>query len=63
LGTALGAVQNLLDIRLKQVDIIPDFTGEYKDRHYFYCKIQAVLFIMIVAAVYALARLKADKVI
>lgn len=59
LGSALGVLQNFVDIRLKQVDIIPDFTGEHKYRRYFYCKIQATPFIIGVTGMWALARLRA----
>lgn len=63
LGTALGALQNFLDLQFKQVDIIPDFTGSSKYRRYFSCKIVATPFIMVAAAVYAFLRLKAGRVI
>lgn len=62
-GGALGVLQNAVDIRIKKIDIIPDFTGECKEPRYFYCKIQAIPLIMITAAAYAFLRLKAGKVI
>ncbi len=61
LGTAFGALQNLFEVGLKQVDIIPDFTGEHKYRRYFYCKIGATPFIMITTGLYALWRLKTGR--
>lgn len=63
LGTALGALQNFLDLQFKQVELIPDFTGSYKYRRYLSCKIVATPFIMVTAAVYAFIRLKAGRVI
>ena len=61
LGGIFGTLQNFLDFRLKQVDIIPDFAGSYKYRRYFYCKIMATPFIMMVAAIYAFTRLRAGR--
>ena len=58
-GSALGVLQNFVDLQLKQVDIIPDFTGEHKYRRYFYCKIQAIPFIIVTTGVWALVKLKA----
>lgn len=62
-GAAIGTLQNALNLKLQKIDIIPDFNGEYKYQRYFYCKIQSIPFIMIIAAVYALVRLRSDKVI
>ena len=58
LGSALGVLQNFIDIQLKQMDIIPDFTGEHKYRRYFYCKIQATPFIIGVTGIWALVKLR-----
>lgn len=62
-GGALAAFQNVVNLRVKQWDVIPDFAGEYKYRRYFYCKITATPLIMIIAAVYAFAHLKNGRVI
>lgn len=61
LGGVFGTLQNFLDIRLKQVDIIPDFAGTFKYRRFFYCKIMATPFIIMVAAAYAFFRLRAGR--
>lgn len=63
LGSTLGVLQNFLNMHFKQVDILPDFNGNCKYQRYFYCKLQAIPLIMIVAALYALVRLKGEKVI
>lgn len=63
LGSTLGVLQNFLNMRFKQVDILPDFNNNCKYRRYFYCKLQAIPFIIVIAALYALARLKGDKLI
>ena len=62
-GSALGVLQNFVDLQLRQVDIIPDFTGEHKYRRYFYCKIQATPFIIVTTGVWALVKLKAMRAI
>ena len=62
-GSALGVLRNFLNMRFKQVDILPDFNGDCKYQRYFYCKIQAIPFIIIIAALYALTRLKGEKLI
>lgn len=63
LGSALGVLRNFLNMQFKQVDILPDFNGDCKYQRYFYCKIKAIPFIIIIAVLYALTRLKGEKLI
>ena len=63
LGGILGTLQNALTLRFKKLTVFADFTGEMKDRRYFYCKIGAAPFIMVAAALYALVHLKSERVI
>ncbi|WP_367926111.1 DUF2953 domain-containing protein [uncultured Ruthenibacterium sp.] len=63
LGSTLGVLQNFLNLHFKQVDILPDFNDNCEYRRYFYCKIQAIPFIIVIVALYALARLKSEKVV
>ena len=58
LGGILGVLQNCFEIRLKKVEIIPDFMGDSKYRRYFYCKIGATPFIILSTALYVLWRMR-----
>lgn len=53
-------LQNLLDLQLDKLQLIPDFTGEYRYCRSFYCKIGASPFIIAVAAVRMLVALHKD---
>lgn len=63
LGTALGALQNCLDLKFSKLELVPDFTGSHKYRRYFYCKIVATPFIMVAAALYAFTHLKMERIL
>lgn len=62
-GGVAATLQNFINLSFKSVDFIPDFTGEHKYRRYFYCNIWSCAFIMIVAGIYALIKLKKENVI
>ncbi len=63
LGTALGALQNCLNLKFSKLELVPDFTGSHKYRRYFYCKIVATPFIMVTAALYAFTHLKVERIL
>lgn len=63
LGTALGALQNFLNLKFSKLELVPDFTGSHKYRRYFYCKIVATPFIMVAAALYAFTHLKVERIL
>lgn len=46
-GSALGVLQNYFEIQIEKLQIIADFTGEYKYRRYFYCRIGATPFVLL----------------
>lgn len=47
IGSALGVLQNYFEIEIEKLQIIADFTGEYKYRRYFYCRIGATTFVLL----------------
>ena len=61
LGSALGVLQNFLDIRIDRWEIDPDFAGLAQGREVFACKIHAQLIIMIGAGLYTLYQLMQDR--
>lgn len=63
LGGGIAALRNFLDMRVTQIRVLPDFTGEIKAGTYFSCKIGASPIIIIIAALYALIQLKNDHVL
>ncbi|MEG0877553.1 MAG: DUF2953 domain-containing protein [Oscillospiraceae bacterium] len=63
LGAAIATLRNYLHISFKELNIIPDFTGEYKYRRYFYCNIWGTPFIIVVAGIYAFKRILKEKLI
>lgn len=63
LGAALGALQNLLDLRFEQYDLEPDYTGREQGKAFFSCKITAHSIIMVIAVIWALVRLKKENII
>lgn len=58
LYSALGVLQNGLDIRIKELALVPDFNGEKQGTELFSCKITSRLIIMLVVGVRALMQLK-----
>ena len=50
-GSALGVLQNYFEIQIEKLQIIADFTGEYKYRRYFYCRIGATPFVLLAVCV------------
>lgn len=62
-GGIAAALQNFVHLSFKSVKIIPDFTNEHKYRRYFYCNIWSCTFIIIVAGIYALIKLKKENAI
>lgn len=63
LGAGLGALQNVFDLRLEQLDIWPDYTGEQQGQEHFSCKITSHLIIMVIVGIWALLRLHREKLI
>lgn len=59
IGSALGVLQNYFEIEIERLQIIADFTGEYKYRRYFYCRIGATPFVLL--AVFASVLWKAYR--
>lgn len=47
IGSALGVLQNYFEIQIEKLQVIADFTGEYKYRRYFYCRIGATPFVLL----------------
>lgn len=58
-----ATLQNFVHLSFKSVSIIPDFTNEHKYRRYFYCNIWSCAFIILVAGIYALIKLKKENAI
>lgn len=63
LGASFGMLQNFLDLRMEQLVIEPDYTGEHQGREHFSCKITSHLIIMVITGVWALLRLRKEKLI
>lgn len=63
LGASFGALQNFFDLRMEQLVIEPDYTGEHQGQEHFSCKITSHLIIMVITGVWALMRLKQEKLI
>lgn len=63
LGASFGMLQNFLDLRMEQLVIEPDYTGEHQGREHFSCKITSHLIIMVITGVWALLRLHKEKLI
>lgn len=57
LYSALGVLQNGLDIRIKELALVPDFNGEKQGTELFSCKITGRLIIMLIAGVRAFMQL------
>ena len=58
--SGVATLQNFLDLRFEQIELIPDFAGENKYRRSFYCKIGATPFIMLIVAFKAFGLLRRD---
>ncbi|HIV87543.1 MAG TPA: DUF2953 domain-containing protein [Candidatus Pygmaiobacter gallistercoris] len=56
----IAALQNFMDLKFEQIELIPDFAGENKYRRSFYCKIGATPFIMLVVMVKGFRLLQQD---
>lgn len=63
LGASFGMLQNFLDLRMEQLVIEPDYTGEHQGREHFSCKITSHLIIMVITGVWTLLRLHKEKLI
>ena len=63
LGASFGMLQNFLDLRMEQMVIEPDYTGEHQGQEHFSCKITSHLIIMVITGVWALLRLRREKLI
>lgn len=63
LGASFGVLQNFLDLRMEQLVIEPDYTGEHQGQEHFSCKITSHLIIMVITGVWALLRLRKEKLI
>ena len=63
LGASFGMLQNFLDLRMEQLVVEPDYTGEHRGQEHFSCKITSHLIIMVVTGVWALLRLREEKLI
>lgn len=57
LHSALAVLRNVLDIRLDELALVPDFNGEKQGTELFSCKITANLLIMVIAGIRALIQL------
>lgn len=62
LHSALAVLQNFLDLRIQELALVPDFTGEKQGTELFSCKITGRLIIMVIAGVRALIQLKQEGV-
>ena len=56
IGGGYAAARNLFDIRVRKIDIQPDFAGQAGAQKHFSCKITARLYIIIVLAIYVLLK-------
>ena len=56
IGGGYAAAKNLFDIRVRKIDIQPDFAGQAGAQKHFSCKITARLYIIIVLAIYVLLK-------
>ena len=56
IGGGYAAAKNLFDIRVRQINIQPDFAGQAEAQKHFSCKITARLYIIIVLAIYVLLK-------
>lgn len=63
LHTSLGVLNNFFNLQFKQLVVIPDYHNEYEGKEHFSCKITTHLIIMVVIAIWALVRLKKEKII
>ena len=63
LGASFGMLQNFLDLRMEQLVIEPDYTGEHQGQEHFSCKITSHLIIMVITGVWALFCLRKEKLI
>ena len=63
LGVSFGVLQNFLNLRMEQLVIEPDYTGEHQGQEHFSCKITSHLIIMVITGVWALLRLRKEKLI
>ena len=56
IGGGYAAAKNLFDIRVRKINIQPDFAGQAGAQKHFSCKITARLYIIIVLAIYVLLK-------
>lgn len=63
LGAAFGVLNNFLNLEFKELTIYPDYTGQEQGKAFFSCKITGQLLIMVIAGIWALMRLKKEKII
>ena len=56
IGGGYAAAKNLFDIRVRKIDIQPDFAGQAGAQKHFSCKITARLYIIIVLAIFVLLK-------
>lgn len=63
LGGAVATLEHFLHLSFKKINIIPDFTGEFKYTRYFYCNIWGTPFIIVIAAIYAFKRIYNEKLL
>ncbi len=61
-GTAIGTLHNYLRMKIKNVEIICDYDNIHEDKTYVYCDVSAVLISILTVFIYALIRLKREKV-
>lgn len=58
IGGVCAVLSNIMQFRLCQLDLIPDFVGEYKDQEMVQVKLTAVLFVGILAGLFFLKEMK-----
>ncbi|MEG0617193.1 MAG: DUF2953 domain-containing protein, partial [Oscillospiraceae bacterium] len=63
LGSTVATLEHFLHLSFKKINIIPDFTGEFKYTRYFYCNIWGTPFIIVIAAIYAFKRIYNEKLL
>ena len=62
IGGICAALSNLMQFRLRKLDLIPDFAGEYKGKEKLRAKITASPLMFLIAGFWALKELKKNKI-
>ncbi len=63
IGGICALLSNLMQFRLRKLDLIPDFQGEYEGQERIRVKLTASIFVFCIAAIWTLIQLKQKKIL